>query len=50
MKTKTKSKPKPLSPGGKKLLEVLREIYAPIDWPSDEAEETSPTPGPVWVM
>jgi hypothetical protein len=32
MKTKTTPKPKPLSPGGKKLLEVLREIYAPIDW------------------
>lgn len=32
MKTKSKPTSKPVSPGGKKLLEVLREIYAPIDW------------------
>ncbi|MEI6820120.1 MAG: hypothetical protein WCL19_11035 [Verrucomicrobiota bacterium] len=47
MKTKTKTTPKPLSPGGKKLLEILREIYAPIDWASDEIEEAQPTPMPI---
>ena len=47
MKTKTTPKPKPLSPGGKKLLEVLREIYAPIEWESDEIEEPQPTPTPI---
>ncbi len=39
MKSKQKPAPKPLSPAGEKLLEMLREIYAPIEWPSDEAVE-----------
>lgn len=47
MRAKPKPTPKPLSPAGEKLLEMLREIYAPIQWPSDEAEEIPPAPMPI---
>ncbi len=39
MKSKPKPAPKPLSPAGEKLREMLREIYAPIEWSSDETVE-----------
>ena len=38
---------KPLSPASEKLSQFLIEIYAPIDWPSDEVEEGRPTPMPI---
>jgi hypothetical protein len=47
MKTKTTPTPKPPSPAGEKLRQMLIEIYAPIEWPSDEAEETPPAPRPI---
>jgi hypothetical protein len=39
MKSTPTPAPKPLSPAGEKLREMLREIYAPIEWASDEVEE-----------
>ena len=50
MKTESTTTPKPPSPAGEKLLEVLREIYAPIDWVSDNAEETPATTGLIAVQ
>ena len=47
MKSTPTPAPKPLSPAGEKLRQMLIEIYAPIEWPSDEAEETSAIPRPI---
>jgi hypothetical protein len=40
MKSKPKQTSKLLSPAGEKLRDTLCWIYAPIQCPSDEAEET----------